>query len=275
LLAFDAAGIPQIQGLSSAQIQGNSYPSYPLADMRSTVHWLSATPLRPSNLRAPGKPGNSFAVESFIDEIAAAANADPLEFRLKHMTDDKGIAILKKAAEMLAWQPRAAASRVSDGPVAKGRGIAYVHYKHEENRVAVAMNVAVERRTGTIRIERIACAYEAGLMINPDGVRAQVEGNLLQMASRTLHEEVTFDRYKVTSVDWASYPILTFPEVPALDVALIGDPRSRPMGAGEAASAPVPAALGNAVYDAIGIRLRTAPLTPERVLAALESGRRA
>jgi nicotinate dehydrogenase subunit B len=275
LLAFDAAGIPQTQGLSSAQIQGNSFPSYPLADMRSTVHWLSATPLRPSNLRAPGKPGNSFAVESFIDELATAAKADALEFRLRHMTDDKGIAILKRAAEMVGWQARPPGSRVSDGPVASGRGIAYVHYKHEENRVAVAMNVRVERATGNVRIEKIACAYEAGLMINPDGVRAQVEGNLLQMASRTLHEEVTFDRDKVTSVDWASYPIMTFPEVPAIDVALVGDPKSRPMGAGEAASAPVPAALGNAVFDAIGVRLRTAPLTPERVLAALEAGRRA
>jgi CO/xanthine dehydrogenase Mo-binding subunit len=243
--------------------------------MRSTVHWLSATPLRPSNLRAPGKPGNSFAVESFIDELAAAARADPLEFRLRHMTDEKSIAILKRAAEMIAWEPRPAASRITDAPVASGRGIAFVHYKHEENRVAVAMNVRIDRSSGTIRIEKIACAYEAGLMINPDGVRAQVEGNLLQMASRTLHEEVTFDRDKVTSVDWASYPIMTFPEVPALEVDLIGDPRSRPMGAGEAASAPVPAAVGNAVYDAIGVRLRTAPLTPQRVLAGLEPGRRA
>jgi nicotinate dehydrogenase subunit B len=106
-------------------------------------------------------------------------------------------------------------------------------------------------------------------------VLAQVEGNLLQMASRTLHEEVTFDHERVTSVDWASYPIMTFPEVPKLEVALIGDPRDRPMGAGEAASAPVAAALGNAVFDAIGVRLRTAPLTPQRVLAALDTGRKA
>jgi nicotinate dehydrogenase subunit B len=275
MLAFDAAGIPQTQGNSSAQIQGNSYPSYPLPNVRSTVHWLKSTPLRPSNLRAPGKPGNSFAVESFIDELAAAAKTDPLEFRLRHLKDEKGVAILKRAAERMDWQSRPSPRPTApNDTVATGRGIAYVHYKHEENRVAVGVEASVDRRTGKIVVTRIVCAYEAGLMINPDGVRAQVEGSLLQMTSRTLSEEVTFDERYVTSVDWASYPILSFPDAPALVVDLIGSPRDRPMGAGEAASAPVPAAIGNAVFDAIGVRLRTAPLTPRRVLAALDGGAR-
>ena len=275
LVSYDAAGIPQTHGYASAQIQGNSYPSYPLADLRSTVHWLDSTPLRPSNLRAPGKPGNTFAVESFIDELAAAAKVDPLDFRLRHLKDEKGIAILRRVAERMDWKSRPAPKPNGNGePIATGRGIAYVHYKHEENRVALGVECTVDRRSGKITVTRLVCVYESGLAINPDGVRAQIEGNLLQTTSRTLMEEVTFDRNRVTSLDWASYPILTFPDAPRLEIELVGSPRDRPMGAGEAASAPVPAAIGNAVFDAIGVRLRTAPLTPKRVLAALDDGTR-
>ena len=133
--------------------------------------------------------------------------------------------------------------------------------------------MAVNRNTGTVRVTRAVCVYEGGLAINPDAVRAQVEGNILQAISRTLHEEVQFDQQGVTSVDWASYPILRFPEVPALEVELIGSVHDKPLGAGEAASAPVPAAIGNAVYDAIGVRMRKVPLTATRVREAL-NGRR-
>ena len=154
-----------------------------------------------------------------------------------------------------------------------GRGLAYVHYKHDETIAAMAMEVEVERATGRIRVTRVVCAQDCGLMINPDSVRSQVEGNILQTLSRTLHEETVFDRQRVTSVDWASYPILTFAEAPALDIALIQRLDEPPLGAGEAASAPVPAALGNAVFDATGVRLRDVPFRPERLKAALAATR--
>ena len=136
----------------------------------------------------------------------------------------------------------------------------------------MGMDVAIERSTGAVRVLRVACAHDCGLMINPDAVRAQVEGCILQTLSRTLFEEVTFDRSRVTSADWTSYPILTFPDLPKLDIALIDRRHERPLGVGEAATAPVAAALGNAVFDATGVRLRRAPFTAARVKAALDEG---
>jgi CO/xanthine dehydrogenase Mo-binding subunit len=274
MLGFLAAGIPQPVGQSVAQVQGNAYPSYDLPNMTATVHWLKTTPLRPSNLRAPGKPGNSYAVECFIDELAAAAGRDPLEFRLAHLKDEFGANLLKRVAERLDWKSRPAPNRAGgNGSVMLGRGIAYVWYKHMDNRMALGLEAQVDRATGKVRVTRIAAAVEMGLMINPDAVRNQVEGNILQGVSRTLLEEVVFDQSGVTSVNWASYPILTYPDVPALEIDLVGSPRDKPLGAGEAALAPVPAAIGNAVFDATGVRLRKVPLTQARVLAALEGGR--
>ena len=147
--------------------------------------------------------------------------------------------------------------------------LAYVHYKHHEAYVAIGMEVAVERASGHIKVERVVCAHDCGLIINPDGVRAQIEGNILQTLSRALIEEVKFDRSRVTSIDWASYPIMTFSQVPKLEIELIDRPTEKPVGAGEAACAPVGAALANAVFDATGVRLRTVPFTPERVKAPL------
>jgi CO/xanthine dehydrogenase Mo-binding subunit len=135
--------------------------------------------------------------------------------------------------------------------------------------MGLGVELIVDRDSGRVRVDRVVCAYEAGLMINPDIVRSQVEGNILQAVSRTLYEETTFDQNRVTSIDWRSYPILTFPDAPAIEIDLMGSPFDKPMGAGEAASAPVPAAIGNAVFDAIGVRMRRVPLTPERVRAAL------
>jgi CO/xanthine dehydrogenase Mo-binding subunit len=274
LLAFLAAGIPQPVGQSVAQVQGNAYPSYDLPNMTATVHWLKTTPLRPSNLRAPGKPGNTYAVESFIDELAAAAKRDAVEFRLAHLKDEMAVRIVKRIAERMNWQPRPSPNPApAGGGESVGRGIAFVHYKHTDNHLGLGIEVAVNRNTGAVRVTRAVCVYEAGLAINPDAVRAQVEGNILQAISRTLHEEVVFDQNGVTSRDWVSYPILTFPEVPALDVELIGSVHDKPLGAGEAASAPVPAAIGNAVFDAIGVRIRKVPLTAQRVREVL-NGRR-
>ena len=170
----------------------------------------------------------------------------------------------------MGWQPRPS-PRVVDrtAAVMTGRGLAYVHYKHDETIVAMGMEVRVERASGKIHVTRVVCAQDCGLMINPDGVKSQVEGNILQTLSRTLHEDVTFDRQRVTSVDWASYPILTFPEAPGIEVELIQRLNEPPLGVGEAASAPVPAALSNAVFDATGVRLRDVPFRPDRVKAAL------
>ena len=152
--------------------------------------------------------------------------------------------------------------------VLTGRGFAYARYKQAENYVAIAMEVAVDRTTGKINVRRIACVHDGGLIVNPDGLRNQIEGSILQTLGRALHEEVKFDKSHVTSVDWASYPILSFPEVPSLDVALIDRPSLPPLGAGEASTAPVAAALANAVFDATGVRLRRVPLRLEAPLKA-------
>jgi nicotinate dehydrogenase subunit B len=271
LLGPEAAGIPQPMGRSSAMIQHNVDPPYQFPNMRAVIHWLRDTPLRPSNLRAPGKLANLFAVESFTDEVASVVGADPVEFRLRYLKNPRGIEVIRRAAARMGWRPRPSPKAVDPAaPVLTGRGFAYVHYKHNENYVAMGMEVEVERRSGRIRATRIVCAHDCGLMINPDCVQNQLEGSILQGLSRTLFEEVAFDRSRVTSVDWSGYPILTFPDAPAIEFELVNRPNEPPIGVGEAASTPVPAALSNAVFDATGVRLRTAPLRPDRVKAALQ-----
>jgi CO/xanthine dehydrogenase Mo-binding subunit len=264
LLGPQAAGAKQPMGIATGLITQNASPPYAAANVEVLVHWLKEAPLRPSNIRAPGKIANIFAVESFTDELAARAREDALAFRLASLDDPRGVEVLKRAASLISWQ-----ARPSPGPGGVGRGIAYVHYKDNENYVAIAMEAEVEPSTGAIHVRRVACAHDCGLMINPDGVRAQVEGNILQTLSRSLFEEIKFDRYGVTSADWASYPILTFPDVPELLIDLVQRPHEPPLGAGEAACAPVAAALANAVFDACGARLRTVPFTRDRVRAAL------
>jgi CO/xanthine dehydrogenase Mo-binding subunit len=274
LLAPDAAGIAQPLGRQSGQIQQNIDPPYRIPNVHAVVHWLADTPFRPAPIRAPGKVGNTFALESFVDEICALAKVDPIEFRLRHLTNPRGIEVMKIAATRMGWQPRPSPRLAGAGTaVLTGRGIAYIHYKHSENHVAVGMEVAVERQSGRIRVTRVVCAHDCGLMINPDCVRSQLEGNILQTLSRTLHEEIAFDRQRVTSVDWARYPILRFPEVPPIEFELIQRLAEPPLGVGEAASSPVPAALANAVFDATGVRLRTVPFRPDRVKAALDARR--
>lgn len=270
LLAPEAAGIPQPLGRSSGQIQQNVDPPYRFPNVRAVVHWLAETPLRPAPIRAPGKIANSFAVESFVDEIAALARIDPVAFRLRHLTDLRGIEVLKLAATRMGWQPWPS-PRPTDpaAAVLTGRGIAYVHYKHDETYVAMGMEVEVERASGRIRVTRVVCAQDCGLMINPDCVQSQVEGNILQTLSRALHEEIVLDRDRVTTVDWAAYPILTFHDVPAIEFELIQRLDQPPLGVGEPASSPVVAALANAVFDATGVRLRAVPFRPDRVKAAL------
>jgi nicotinate dehydrogenase subunit B len=266
LVSVDAAGITQPHGQGAGLMSQNGDPPYAASNVRVVVHWLKSTPLRPSNLRAPGKVANVFAVESFTDELAAAAGLDPIEFRLKGLTDPRAIDVIKRAAEMIGWEGRPSPNRRTASKVLTGRGFAYVRYKQAENYVAIAMEVAVDRATGKIKVRRVTCAHDGGLIINPDGLRNQIEGSILQTLSRTLHEEVKFDRSRVTSVDWVSYPILSLPEVPSVEVALIDRPTLPPLGAGEASTAPVAAALANAVFDATGVRLRRVPLRLEAPL---------
>jgi len=270
LLSLDAAGIPQTPGRSTGLIYQNVDPPYTMPNVNAVVHWIPDAPLRTSAIRAPGKVANTFALESFVDEIAALARVDPVEFRLRRLTNPRGLEVLRRLTARMGWQPRPSPRPVDPkAAVLTGRGIAYIHYKHEETLVAMGMEVAVERATGRIRVTRVVCAQDCGLMINPDCVQSQLEGNIIQTLSRTLHEEIVYDRNGVTTVDWASYPILTFPEVPALEFELIQRLDQPPLGVGEAASTPVPAALGNAVFDATGVRLRTVPFRADRVKAAL------
>ncbi|MGD1097607.1 MAG: molybdopterin cofactor-binding domain-containing protein [Bryobacteraceae bacterium] len=273
LVGVDAAGMKQDHGVGSGAVSQNGDPPYSVANVRVVSHWLKDTPLRPSNLRAPGKIANVFAVEGLTDEIAVAAGIDAADYRLQRLSDPRAIAVLKRAAEMIGWQTRPSPNAVaSQGSLLVGRGVAYMRYKQAENYVAIAMEVAVDRSSGKISVRRVTCAHDCGLVVNPDSLRNQIEGSIVQTLSRAMHEEVKFDRSRVTSVDWASYPILTFPEVPAIEVALLDHPELPLLGAGEAATAPVAGALGNAIFDATGVRLRAVPFTPARVKAALAGG---
>lgn len=271
LLGPEAAGLDNIVGLNTGLISQNGDPPYAANHIEVVAHWLKEAPLRPAPLRSPGKPANCFAVESFTDELAAAAGIDPIEFRLRGLKNPRGIELVNRMARMMKWQTRPSPGPDKNAAVARGRGMSYVHYKHSETFVAMGLEVAVERASGQIKVERVSCAHDCGQMINPDGVRAQVEGSILQTISRVLLEEVKFDRSSVLSTDWSSYPILRFSDAPRLEIDLVDRPSKPPLGAGEAACAAVGAALANAVYDATGVRLRTIPFTPERVKGALNS----
>jgi CO/xanthine dehydrogenase Mo-binding subunit len=259
----------------SAQIGGdrNAGHTYVFPNDRVVVRWLSHSPLRPSALRGLGAPQNVFANESFMDELAAAAGADPVQFRLRHLRDERAIAVVGAAAKRAGWSPRPAPARAGDANIARGRGVAYCQYETQNAYVAVVVDVTVERASGAVRVPRAVVAHDCGLIINPDGLTNQIEGGVIQAISRSLKEEVRFTGSTVTSLDWTSYPILTFAEVPdAIDVVLINRPDKPAVGAGEPATCPIPAAIANAIFDATGARVRTAPFTPARLRAALEQG---
>jgi nicotinate dehydrogenase subunit B len=227
-----------------------------------------ASPLRSSHLRDPVGPQLGFASESFIDELAHAAGADAVAFRLAHLRDARAIAAIRACADRFGWQPRVAASQRVADPVVTGRGFAYA--QRGQTIVALAVEVEVNRATGSVRPRRWTVAHDCGLVINPQGLRLCIEGNIAQGSSRALWEEVTFDRAMVTSLDWVGYPILDVADAPnAVDIVLLDRPDLPPSGAGEGSIRPVAAAIGNAIFDATGSRLRRAPFTPERVKAAV------
>ncbi|HET7265314.1 MAG TPA: molybdopterin cofactor-binding domain-containing protein [bacterium] len=272
LLAPDEAGISQHPGVSTGLISQHLEPPYAVGGVRAVIHWLGDPPLRTSQLRSPGKPGNTFAVESFVDEIAARTSADPLEFRLRRLADPRAVEVLRRLGARMRWDARPSPRKINQAAaLLAGRGLSYVHYKDAENYVAMGMEVEVERHSGRIQVTRVVCVHDCGLMINPDGVQNQVEGCIVQTLSRALYEEVGWNRDRVTSLDWQSYPILRFPQAPAIEVELIQRLDQPPLGVGEPASAPVAAALGNAVFDATGVRFRTVPLRAERVKAGLDT----
>lgn len=270
-LAATLAGIPQKDAINPGNIHRNLDPSYPFPNQRAVAHRLESTPLRPSWIRTPGRMQNAYANDVFVDECAAAAGADPVEYRLRHLTDPRGIAVLRAAAHLAKWDPRPSPRTDRSGPIARGRGVAYVKYENTRTYVAGVAEVEVNRQTGAIRNTRFYVAHDCGLVINPDGVRAQIEGNIIQTVSRTLIEELKWDRSRVTSLDWASYPILTFPDVPEVVMELINRPHDPPWGVGEPAACLPPPAISNAIFDAIGVRLRSVPFTAPKVMAAIQA----
>ena len=222
------------------------------------------SPLRTSHLRDPVGPQVHFASESFIDELAFAAKADAVEFRLRHLKGRDAEAV-KAAAQAFNWQRRISGPAADNkADVVTGRGIAYV--KRLFTIVAVAAEVEVDRRSGKVRAKRFAVAHDCGCVVNPDLLRATIEGNIVQATSRSLWEAVRFDRQKVTSVDWETYPILDITEAPEkIDIVLLNHPEIPPTGAGEPSTRPVAAAIANAIFDATGVRQRRAPFRPEQI----------
>jgi CO/xanthine dehydrogenase Mo-binding subunit len=295
---FDTVLISQLTGVRrAAPARGNaSAPShmYQIPNRRNTMHVVSMpliyeTPLRTGNLRDPDGPQVTFASESFIDELAAAANADPVEFRLRMLkagtTDDTGfkrarsIAVIEAAARAYGWDARPSpAKRPASGDILTGRGIAYAF--RSQTVVAQIAEVEVNRRTGRVWVKRMVVAHDCGLVINPEALRRTLEGGTMHSLSRALHEEVRFDTEKVTSVDWVTHPTLTHADAPeSIETVIVnGDPNpNRPdlphYGAGETVCKPAIAAVANAIFDATGVRLRRVPFRPARVLEALKIAR--
>jgi CO/xanthine dehydrogenase Mo-binding subunit len=269
LLAAQLAGRPHREDLETGSIFQNSAIPYGFPNRYTICHRLASTPLRPSWIRSPGRMQNTFANESFLDEITAAIGADPLEFRLKHIDDPRGTDLLRRLEQLARWEPHKIGNRGYGGDVLRGRGLSYVHYELSRTYVGIVVDVEVNRKSGKTRVIRASVVHDCGQIINPDGVRNQIEGGVIQTVSRTLIEELKFDRSHVTSLDWASYPILTFPDVPDVVVDLIDRPKEVPWGAGEPACAVVPSAIGNAIFDATGVRLRSVPFKPGNLKAAL------
>jgi nicotinate dehydrogenase subunit B len=273
LVAATLADKPADHVLSPGGIIGDSAIGYKFPNIKTVCHRLETTPLRPAWIRTPGRMQNTFANECFIDEIAAATNVDPLALRTRYTdpADTRGLEVLDRVAKLAKWQPRPSPQKDVGGNIARGRGISYVKYELVRTYIGAVAEVEVNRSTGDIRVTRFYVVHDCGQVINPNGVKAQIEGNVIQTVSRTLKEEVTYDRGMVTSLDWASYPILTFPEVPEIVIELIDRPTEKPWGAGEPTAAVIPSAISNAVFDATGVRLRSVPFKRDKVKAALQS----
>jgi CO/xanthine dehydrogenase Mo-binding subunit len=237
----------------------NSVPLYDLPAWTITSHRLLTMPVRTSALRTLGAQGNVFAIESVLDEIAALRGEDPIAFRLRHLRDERARDVVRAVARRAQWKPQKRTG--------VGHGVGFARYK---NTGAYCAAIAEIEGTDDIRVKRLTLAVDVGEAINPDGVINQIEGGAIQATSWVLKERVRFDRTRITSTSWTDYPILTFSEVPAVDVEIIQRPEIEPVGAGEAAHGPVTAAIANAVYDCLGVRVRDLPITRDRIIAAME-----
>ncbi|TMA82512.1 MAG: xanthine dehydrogenase family protein molybdopterin-binding subunit [Deltaproteobacteria bacterium] len=235
------------------------------------IPWVQAdeTPLRTGYLRAPGDIARCFASESFMDEIAADERVDPVQFRLRYLGSNKrGIDALTAVAKQANWQERPSPSAPSSATKATGRGVAI---SNRANAICGAVaEVEVDKTTWNVAVKRFILSHDCGLIINPDGLKNQIEGNIIQGVSRSLMEEVKFDSTGIKTLDWSTYPILRFPDVPEIEIVLLNRPEMPALGGGEPSSAPIAAAIANAIFDAVGVRLREAPFTPERVLAGMK-----
>ena len=274
-LGAQLAGIKNTNGIDEFINWGDVSPQYAIENSSSVSHIVpplaqDGSPLRTTHLRDPGGPPATFAVESFFDEIAAATDADPVDLRLKYLAEPRAQAVIKAAAEKAGWDRRPSPKRAQpNADVSTGRGIAFGN--RGGTRVAIVAEVAVNHKTGVVKVTKMVCAHDCGLIVNPDGLRGMISGNLVQGTSRAIKEEVKFTKTKVTSTDWVSYPILRSSEIPALEIVLLNHPEAPSTGAGEPSIRPIAAAINNAIFDATGARLRQVPFTPERVKAALAS----
>src|ERR1700722_3378325 len=250
-------------------------PPYDYGAMRVIAHDMPPI-VRASWLRGVSALPNSFAHESFIDEMATEAGVDPIEYRLRYLRDSRAIDLVNAVAERAGWTPRPVRQElVADGDIVRGRGFAYALYVHGKFPGTSAAwsawitDVAVNKTTGDVSVTRVIAGQDSGLMINPDGVRHQIHGNIIQSTSRALMEEVSFSGASITSREWGAYPIIKFPDLPKIDVLMLPRPDQPPLGVGEPASVPRAAGIANAIFDATGVRFRELPFTPERILKGL------
>lgn len=253
-----------------------SIPPYDFEHMRVSVNDMAPI-VRASWMRGVSALPNTFAHESYIDEMAFAAGVDPIEYRLRYLNDERASDLVKATAARAEWTPRTQPMQIPEQDnILRGRGFAYARYIHSKFPgfgaawAAWVADVAVDKRSGEVSVTRVVIGHDAGMMINPAGVQHQIHGNVIQSTSRVLKERVTFEESTVASKEWGGYPILTFPQVPQIDVLMMPRQNEAPMGAGESAAVPSAAAIANAIYDATGIRFRELPITAERVLAALK-----
>jgi nicotinate dehydrogenase subunit B len=275
-LAHYLTGAVPVKVTALAQGDRNATPPYGGIPNLNIAVLDVIPPVRAAVMRGVASLPNSFAHECFIDELAFAAKADPLKFRLDRLEDPRARAVLQAAAEKAGWQPRVPAPRTPPaGPIAKGRGLSYARYTHGDAPAYAAAyaawvaDVEVDTATGHVRVTRVVVAQDAGLLINPAGVRLQIHGNVIQSISRALMEQARFARTGVVSLDYLSYPIARFPDVPEIDIVLIENPEHPPLGVGESATVPSAGAIGNAIFDAIGVRVRQVPFTPQRIKSAM------
>jgi CO/xanthine dehydrogenase Mo-binding subunit len=243
----------------------NSIPLYDFPNQKITKHYLPEMPIRTSALRTLGGYANVYALESFMDELAAAAGMDPIAFRLRHLKDPRARAVIEMAADRANWK----AGDKGDGE--RGRGFAFAKYKNLACYCAIVVDVELNRKTGAVRISRAVAAVDAGLIVNPDGVRNQIEGGIIQSASWTLLESVKHDRTRIGTRSWADYPILRFEDIPPVQVHLIDRPNERSLGVGEGSQGPMAAAVANAIANTTGKRIRALPFTAEKVLANIRT----